>query len=67
MISYNVVIMLCLVPELQSVILTNVNGNLTVKWTFIYTYIVLLLLQFMSQQTKIIYDNINIQPHLHCA
>ena len=37
MISYNVVIMLCLVPELQSVILTNVNGNLSVKWTFIHT------------------------------
>ena len=37
MISYNVVIKLCLVPELQSILLTNVNGNPTVKWTFIHT------------------------------
>ena len=28
---------MCLVPELQSVLLTNVNGNLTVKWTFLHT------------------------------
>ena len=31
------VIILYLAPELQSVTLTNVNGNLTVKWTFIHT------------------------------
>ena len=37
MISYNVVIKLCLVPELQSILLTNVNGNLTVMWTFLHT------------------------------
>ena len=28
---------MCLVPELESVLLTNVNGNLTVKWTFLHT------------------------------
>ena len=28
---------MCLVPELQSVLLTNVNGNLTVKWKFLHT------------------------------
>ena len=31
------VIILYLAPELQSVTLTNVNGNITVKWTFIHT------------------------------
>ena len=35
MISYNVVIILCV--KLQSVLLTNVNCNLTVKWTFVHT------------------------------
>ena len=29
--------MLCLLSVLQSAILSNVNNNITVKWTFIHT------------------------------